>query len=374
MKLIAFAFFMLFSTFILNAQEPNPEKALSLARVESEGEINIIQVTKVTEMGISGFNLSHIYNSRSTSIFDFIAAVGYDTIVSKLKTKTQPTFYKAEHVLPPVKAIHNTIACATNYPEHKEETHVEIEPILYPKIAELTPYISSVGVNVDIELLDYEVELAVVYSKEVHQLEDIHQQLFGFMVCMDYSERGHQLKAYDTDHPELAVGFTDAKSRKDYFPVGPFMVIPKDWKNYYKSLKIQLWRNNEQKQSDLLKSMIWDIEKMTEEALKSGRKESWTFNNTPIPLLPKGYIEKGTIAITGTPGGVVMEPPGKGYIIKKAIEYGLLFKFFKWKPKAYVVDRYVKKLLRKKEYLKPGENVKAKIEKLGFLKSTIKSK
>ena len=84
-------------------------------------------------------------------------------------------------------------------------------------------------------LLDYEVELAVVYSKDVKRADDINNQLLGFMVVMDYSDRESQLRDYDTDHPELAVGFTDSKSHETFFPVGAILVIPKDWKNKNKT-------------------------------------------------------------------------------------------------------------------------------------------
>ncbi|WP_158655233.1 fumarylacetoacetate hydrolase family protein [Flavivirga eckloniae] len=360
--------------FLANIQNVISQEVLSLARAINNGKINIIQVETLSERGIEGINLSKELNNYSDNIFEFIEQVGYNTIVAKLSDTSRLEYFKSANVLPPIDAKANTIAIATNYPEHKEETNVKISPVLFPKVTKLTPYKSNVFLTGNKELLDYEVELAVVYSKNVHKIEDLHDQLLGFMVAVDYSDRASMLKVYDTDHPELAVGFTDSKSKSGYFPVGPVLVVPENWKSYYKNLKIKLWRNHILTQNDQLRSMFWDVPKVTLEALKLGDEQRWIYNNKPISLLPKGYIEKGTIAITGTPGGVTFSPPTKGFIIKRAIKYGLLFKFFNWKPKAYVVDQYIRKLLRKKQFLQEGELIRAHVENLGYIYSKVQSK
>lgn len=362
---------LLFS--IVKAQEPNPDIALSLARVMVDQKVSIIQVNAINEFRIEGVNLSEQFHNETSDVFEFVETTGYDNIVAGLTRNPEKQSFSAQQVLTPVIATTNTIAGATNYPEHKEETGIKIDPVLFPKITGLSPYVSSVNVQSDQELLDYEVELAVVYSKNIYKPEDLDNQLLGFMVAIDYSERASMLRVYDPDRPELAIGFTDSKSHEGYFPVGPIIVIPRNWKTYYPNLAIQLWRNDEIKQSDQLNSMIWDVRKITEEALRLGNRELWEFNGKSISLLPQGYIAKGTIAITGTPGGVVFEPPTTPYIVKKAIEYGFLLRFFTWNPKDYVIDRYINKQLRQEQFLTGNEGIKAHIQNLGYIYSTIKS-
>jgi 2,4-diketo-3-deoxy-L-fuconate hydrolase len=369
LKQTMLGFFTLFCFSSLEAQEPNPKKALSLARIKMQGKTHIIQVAKINDSFIEGVDLSESFNLYPNNIFDLFEEVSYDDILMKISNTSNIKINSAD-VLTPVDVITNTIAVATNYPEHKEETKVKIDPILFPKVTNLTTYISKIETKYDY-LLDYEVELGVVYSKDVKTIEDLNNQLLGFMVTIDYSDRANQLRSYDTDHPELAVGFTDSKSHEGFFPVGSILVIPKDWKSYYKKLNIKLWRNTEVKQNDSIKNAFWDIKKITEESLKLGNKKVWTFKETPISLLPKNYIEKGTIVITGTPGGVILTAPTKGFIINRAIKYSLLFKFFKWKPEEYVKDQFVKKLQRKNKYLKPNEKVKAQISNLGYIQSQI---
>lgn len=358
----------------LKAQELDPQKALSLARVMKNGRTHIIQVSKIDDAYVKGINLSEKFGMYPVRIFDFIEKFGYEQILDKIhsSSKTDVQEFKSEEVLTPVDAIAHTIAAATNYPEHKEETNVKIDPILFPKVTKLTPYISQVKTKKEY-LLDYEVELGVVYSRDVKTMADLENQLLGFMVTMDYSDRASQLRDYDTDHPELAVGFTDSKSHEGFFPVGPIMVVPKDWKNYYQELNIKLWRNDELMQDDHLGSMFWDVPKITEEALKLSDEEIWTLNGDAISLLPKKYIEKGTIVVTGTPGGVLLTTPSKGFIIRRAIKYSLLFKFLGWEPEAYVKDQFVKKLHRKDNYLKDGEQIRASISKLGYINSHVVS-
>jgi hypothetical protein len=67
----------------------------------------------------------------------------------------------------------------------------------------------------------------------------------------------------------------------------------------------------------------------------------------------------------------LLTTPTKGFIISNAIKYSLLFKYFNWKPKAYVVNQFVKKLRKKDEYLKEGEKIKAQISKLGYIHSQV---
>ena len=187
----------------------------------------------------------------------------------------------------------------------------------------------------------------------------------------DYSDRANQLRSYDTDHPELAVGFTESKSHDGFLPVGPILVIPRDWENYYKELNLKLFRNTEIKQNDYVKNMYWDIRKITEESLKLGNKEIWSIRGNRISLLPKNYIEKGTIVSSGTPGGVLLTTSTNGFIIRGAIKYSLLFKFLNWHPEAYVKDQFVKKLFRKNTYLKQSKKTKAQISNLGYIHSAI---
>ena len=127
-------------------------------------------------------------NCYTNDVFEFIESVGYNHIVSELPNINNQ-FFKAKDVLSPVDAVTNTIATATNYLEHKEETHTEIDPVLFPKITELSSYVSTVNTNKDNELLDYEVEMAVVYSKDIHSVKDLENQLLGFMDAIDYSQR-----------------------------------------------------------------------------------------------------------------------------------------------------------------------------------------
>ena len=374
MKLKQGIFFSLFIslTFLVQAQEMDPMKALSLARIVIDGKINIIQVEKLNEQGILGVNLSESTNYFTDDIFDFIETIGYDSILVILSSLNETVHYNAIQILPPVDVIANTIAVANNYPEHKKETNTKIEPILFPKITDATSYVSNVTVDKDKELLDYEVELAVVYSKNTYHIKDLNNQFLGFITAIDYSDRARVLKAYDSDHPELAVGFTDSKSRKGYLPLGAIMVVPQDWRTYYKKLRIHLFHNSNIEQKDTVKNMYWDIQKITDEALKLGTKEQWTLNKNPVSLLSNEHIEKGTILLTGTPGGVIFRPPTKFFVIRKAVEYIILLKFFTWIPKDYVIDRYIQKLIRKKQFLKRGDSINAYIENLGYIYSNIK--
>ena len=61
--------------------------------------------------------MSEDFNTYPNNIFDLVDKIGYDQIVLKIHDGTKVKFHYYD-LLPPVDAITNTIAAATNYPEH----------------------------------------------------------------------------------------------------------------------------------------------------------------------------------------------------------------------------------------------------------------
>ncbi|MDO5971394.1 hypothetical protein Q4Q35_16430 [Flavivirga aquimarina] len=120
LRQVSCIFFAVASFSFLKAQELDPQKALSLARVKKDGKIHIIQVYKIEDSFIEGTNLSESFNFYPNNIFDLIEKLGYDEILMKISSGSNVKISSGD-VLLPVDAITNTIAVATNYPEHKKK-------------------------------------------------------------------------------------------------------------------------------------------------------------------------------------------------------------------------------------------------------------
>ena len=157
--------------------------------------------------------------------------------------------------------------------------------------------------------LDYEVELAVIISKDAYRVkkEDAYDYVFGYTVFNDVSARNLQKR-----HHQYYFG----KSLEGFCPMGPWIVIEDEFKRP-PSLRLRTWVNGEIRQDSNTDMLIFDIPHIISE-------------------LSQGIVLKaGTIIATGTPAGV-----GFGFSPPK--------------------------------YLKPGDVVECEIEGIGMLRNEVR--
>lgn len=158
------------------------------------------------------------------------------------------------------------------------------------------------------EMLDYEVELAIVIGKDGKNIkkEEAQEYIFGYTIVNDVSARNIQKK-----HEQWFRG----KSLESFCPMGPYLVH-KSQIPFPVELDIQCSVNGEMRQNSNTKNLIFDISYI-------------------ISDLSKGmFLRAGDIIITGTPAGV-----GLG--------------------------------LKPQNFLKSGDIVKCYIEKIGVLTNTV---
>lgn len=213
----------------------------------------------------------------------------------------------------------NVFCLGKNYIEHALETkalpsgekEIPDYPIYFTKVCD--PAIGDMDEVIIpkeyTEKIDYEVELAVIISKDGKDisLEDAEDYIFGYTICNDISARDIQMK-----HNQWFKG----KSLDTFTPMGPYIVDKSEIK-FPVELNISCKVNDELRQNSNTKKLIFDIPYI-------------------ISDLSKGLtLRAGDIILTGTPEGV-----GIGY-----------------KPH---------------KYLKSGDIVECNIEKVGTLKNLIK--
>ena len=186
-------------------------------------------------------------------------------------------------ILPPVNPS-KIICVGLNYRDHADELGMEIpdEPIIF-----LKPPSSIIGDGDPIiypmmsSEVDYEVELAVVISKEAKNVdrEDAKDFIAGYTILNDVTARDLQRKDGQ---------WTRSKSFDTFCPIGPW--IETDINPH--GLEISLHLNGELRQHSNTRNMIFDVYELVE------------FISNIMTL------KKGDIIATGTPPGVGSMKPG----------------------------------------------------------------
>ena len=215
---------------------------------------------------------------------------------------------------PPVSRVGKIVGCALTYGKHAAEAGLELptDPMFM-----LTSPTAINGPTDDVVIprggtqLDWEVELAVVIGKggSYIAVEDAPSHVAGFCVSNDVSERVFQL--------ERGTQWTKGKSADTLKPIGPWLVT-RDQVGDPNQLAISMTVNGETMQSSNTSDMVFSIAELIS---RISAYLSW---------MP------GDVLMTGTPAGV-------GYGMNPQL------------------------------YLKPGDVMEARIEKLGAQRSVVKS-
>ncbi|AEF41307.1 fumarylacetoacetate hydrolase family protein [Hoyosella subflava] len=177
-----------------------------------------------------------------------------------------------------------------------------------------------------VQLLDYEVELGIVVGKPITEPvtvtpQNLAEYVGAFVVANDVSARDIQLPQGQ---------WYKGKSYRTFCPVGPYLCVPEnaDEVARWAELRLTLSVNGTKRQDALADDMVF--------------KPAATL--TEFSQLEN--FEIGDLILTGTPGGVALQPP-------KAIAQkvgGLLPEDTKWQI-------FIKGQAKRSAYLKPGDRV-----------------
>ncbi|QAT50630.1 FAA hydrolase family protein [Caproiciproducens sp. NJN-50] len=221
---------------------------------------------------------------------------------------TQPILENDICYLPCVTSPEKILCVGLNYVSHTSETKSEIPkyPVLFNK------YNNALAAHHDVirlpsaaEKFDYEAELVVVIGRETRDVtkEEALSCVFGYAPGNDLSARDLQSRT-----PQWMLG----KTCDGFAPVGPFITTADEINP--QSLKIECRVNGELRQSANTRDMIFDCA-------------------TVISYVSRFMtLKPGDILFTGTPAGVILGMPKE-----------------------------------KQQWLKPGDEVRVTIEKLGSL-------
>lgn len=371
---------LLFAALLFVAQAVSPalaewelaplEEALTLARVDQGGAIHTLAIVGVQGDTLRAVDLSVQSGQYPTLPLDILEWKELDDIAELIATTPENqavTINRAD--LLPVATLENNIAAGTNYAEHGEEASIDA-PFLFPKISNPTPHGSTLAVEPG-WLLDYEVELAVVFDRDIQTANDLKFARTGFFLVNDFTERATLLRETDLSDPSAGAGFANAKGQPGFLPTGPWIIVPRgDWREAYKEISLQLTVNGEERQNETASAMIWDIDQIIAQTFKSGGKGIWLHQGKPASLYDKSIV-KGTTILTGTPGGVVFNAPGTGYIALQTTKWIFSFSFTGESLFDYMKDALGKDLQNQDIFLKEGDNVVARGKWLGAIETEI---
>ena len=241
----------------------------------------------------------------------------------------------AVEVLSPVTAPCRLLCQGANYRQHMIESGLNPDEKIFNMFFEKSdcsvsaPH-GSVTRPKHVALLDYEVELALVFRKPitgpVHvNAENMHEYVFGITIANDVSARDVQI-------PQMQ--FFKGKSYRGFCPLGPYLsVLDREEFAYFDELTLTLAVNGEVRQHDETRNLVYKpAETITELS---------TFSN----------IAPGDVLLTGTPSGCALRIPPP--LVRKLMQFLL--------PERKFWATFRKAQARRPQYLKPGDLMTATI-------------
>jgi 2-keto-4-pentenoate hydratase/2-oxohepta-3-ene-1,7-dioic acid hydratase in catechol pathway len=237
-------------------------------------------------------------------------------------------------ILSPVTAPCRVYCQGANYRQHMIESGMDPDAkrfnMFFTKSdASISPARGSVQRPKHVMLLDYEIELALVFRRPISSPVTVTQDtlkdyVFAVTIANDLSARDVQL-------PQMQ--FFKGKSYRGFCPIGPWLTVlePGEFA-YLDQLELQLSVNGSHRQRDTTKNLVFKPAETISELS--------TFAN----------VRGGDVLLTGTPSGCALRVPPAP--IRRLLQ--LL-------PERQFWNLFIKAQRRRPQYLQPGDVINANI-------------
>lgn len=235
----------------------------------------------------------------------------------------------------PVTAPARIICQGANYRQHMRESGLDPDAkrfnMFFTKSdAAIQGPVGAIVRPERVKLLDYEIELALVFRKKITTpvtvtSENLHEYVFGVTIANDVSARDVQI-------PETQ--FHKGKSYRGFCPLGPHLVVlePSELR-YLDALDLRLTVNGEVRQQDSTHNLVFKPAETISELS--------TFSD----------VSPGDVLLTGTPAGCALRVPPR--LVRSLLQLIL--------SEAQVWSLFRRTQGRRREYLQPGDQVRATI-------------
>lgn len=349
----------------------NLEDGLTLAHVKSQdGADQTVLVISDKQRVISGLNLSELSGINGSPI-ELYQKIGYDEMIKITRNnQTQELFnYPYAMLQSPAGNTSHHLGMGFNYAKHAGEVDAEEQPFMFIKAT--LPSRDGDIPSSEGSLLDYEVELCARPLDNIREPQQTIDSMYAFYLCGDFTDRALLLQNMDVNNPQSGKGFSTAKSQSLFFPTGPYLVIPKNQKQFLDQVSIRLKRNGELKQQEKVSRQTWPLKKINAEAFRRERENIETHSPYAKHWLPNQQLDPSISLLTGTPAGVIIRPPSLSFRIRYGILWFLSASFLDQSPIDYVVEHYIAYLQEQKSFLQKGEKIVLEGDYLGIIDVSI---
>lgn len=291
------------------------EQAVTLAQHRrADGSVATLLVTALGPQTLRAVDLSRATGSASEDPFAVLAAIGEGNLGALASQPALAQAYPIASLLPAAPGGLRHIGTGTNFPEHAAEASSDAV-FLFPKFGPAAPARTRVQARGDV-LLDYEVELCMRFDRQVASLDDFDAARKGIHLCGDFTDRAMLLRMIDPDNLDSGSGFSDAKSRDDFYPSGALLVIPRDWRGFVAAERFMTFVNGEPRQDARGGEMTLDFRALAHKALGEMGEARFLYRGGYHRLAPAGRIEADMSLMSGTAEGVIFTQPTRGDLIE----------------------------------------------------------
>lgn len=341
------------------------DEAITLAQFAGEdGSTRTMLVTSRDGETATGIDLELLGAPATNNPFEALTGADISPVrADQLDGLPMSTVAIAE-LLPSASGGEQHIGTGTNFPEHAEEAN-STSVFQFPKFGPASPARTTVRANPGI-LLDYEVELCVRFDSALKSPVDFDDAVKGFFLCGDFTNRNALINLADPDNLDSGHGFSDAKSGPDFFPTGPFLVVPNDWKAFISNVRMTTSVNGSPRQDARGGDMTLDFQSLVEKAFGDMEEPRFLYRDGYVKLMPDASIPASATLMSGTSEGTIFTPPTRGDIIEAIITYlgqgGPLAneEFMDIARRTFIANE-----LAGKHYLQPGDIVEYGSSNLG---------
>lgn len=296
------------------------DEAITLAQYRNEaGETRTIQIIEFSDETVTGIDLAEMGAPSGENPFTALASAG-STPFDAAAVQALPRMEIAmSRLLPSGSTGDRHIGTGTNFPEHAEEANSG-SVFSFPKFGPATPARTTAKAEPGV-LLDYEVELCMRFDRDIASAADFDAAVKGIFLCGDFTNRNAIVQLVDPDNLDSGSGFSDAKSGPDFFPTGPFLVIPQDWSTFVSDVRMTTSVNGEPRQDARGGEMTMNFRQLVEKALADMSEQRFLYKGGYEYLSLDGKIDKTSTLMSGTSEGVIMGQPTRGDMIEALAQY-----------------------------------------------------
>ncbi len=259
----------------------------------------LILVTEHAGDALLGVNLTRQFGEAATTdLLDFLRNL--DESLLPDPSQAAERFALADLVMP-LSYTHPAVAAGTNFKEHAEEVYSDDPPFLFPKLTPAGHWNDAVPF---LPRLDFEAELCMVPLAAIDNPAVLPD--FALVLCNDFTDRWTLIREIDLGEPLGFTGFASGKACAQCLPTGYLVVVPRS-PEFYRSLELALYVNDEKRQQFRMQDLILPIEQIVAQAFEV-KPWSYTKGKEMVSLLPQRDIPAGTLILTGTAAGVLFKP------------------------------------------------------------------